>query len=181
MDLTNQLLLPIPNQIAGYFSTTLTYICEHNDDGAMGIVINRPSHISLLELFSQLGMSTHRHWVDTAVLDGGPLGQEQGFVIHEKIPEQDESKAITDHLYISNSLQILDQIASENGPDNFLVALGYAGWAPGQLEDEVMNNCWLTTPASHDMLFAHPYESRLNLAAAEVGVDLNLIAAPGRA
>ncbi len=185
MDLKHHFLLPMPTLAGDYFADSLTYICEHNEEGAMGILINRPSDLSLVELFSHLnfksGLTGSSHWVDTPVMEGGPVATSQGFVLHTSDRRYATSMDLGHTLCLSTALEVLESIASGSGPEKFLVALGYAGWGAGQLESELSNNVWLTTDANLSVLFELPYENRLDAAARALGVDLRLISRPGHA
>jgi putative transcriptional regulator len=175
MNLKNQFLLAMPTLTGDYFAGTLTYVCEHSDEGAMGLMINRPLSLSLVELFAQLGLRANRRWVDTTVLEGGPVATERGFVLHSADRTFATSADLGDGLYLSTALEVLDAIADDDGPRDFLVALGYAGWGAGQLEDEIASNIWLTTPADADIIFQTPSDERFDRAGKLLGIDVNLI------
>jgi putative transcriptional regulator len=179
MDLQHNFLLAMPGLAGDYFAHSLTYICEHNADGAMGIIVNRPSDMSLVELFTQIGLTSNHRWLDTMVLDGGPVAIERGLVLHSDDKVFASSAVIGQGLCLSTAMEVLDAIAREQAPDQFLVALGYAGWGPGQLEHEIANNVWLTIPGSKDVLFHPQVEQRLEFAAKSLGIDFRLIS--GRA
>lgn len=176
MDLKNHFLMAMPELSGDYFSNTLTYICEHNDDGAMGIVINRPTDISILELLAKLNMQPERKWVEQLVLDGGPVSQDRGFVLYRAPEELGSSINIAQDIHLSAGMEVLTSIASGDGPENFLIALGYAGWSEGQLENEISRNSWLTVEATPEILFDTPNEAKLNAAAKLLGIDFSLIA-----
>lgn len=171
----------MPSLAGDYFANSLTYICEHTDEGAMGLMVNRPSDVSLLELMAQIGLRTNRRLVETPVLEGGPVATERGFVLHSNDKSYESSATLGNTLLLSTAMEVLDAIAQDTGPQHYLVALGYAGWSAGQLETEIKNNVWLTTEANADVLFDSPFESRLDRAAAAMGIDLGLIARPGNA
>ena len=181
MNLKHHFLLPIPSVHGNYFADSLTYICEHNDDGAMGIMVNRPSSVSLLELLAQVGLATNRALIDTPVLEGGPVATERGFVLHTDDAQFDSSAELGHDLFLTTALEALDAIATQRAPSHYIVALGYAGWDPGQLEAEILNNVWLTTPADAQVMFETPYDQRLDQAARNMGFDVRLIAKPGNA
>lgn len=147
----------------------------------MGLMVNRPSDVSLLELMAQIGLKTNRRLIETPVLEGGPVSTERGFVLHSDDKTYESSANLGNTLSLSTALEVLDAIARDAGPQRYLVTLGYAGWAAGQLEAEIKNNVWLTTEADPDVLFNAPYENRLNAVAAAMGIDLSLIARPGNA
>ncbi len=174
--------MAMPGLTGDYFADSLIYICDHTDDGAMGIMVNRTSDMSLVELFSQLGLPNNRRWLDTPVLEGGPVSMERGLVLHSDEKQFESSAPLGFGLCLSTALDVLQAIASDNAPQQFLVALGYAGWGAGQLEDEVANNVWLTAPAETKILFHQNNEKKLTLAAQTLGIDIRLIAArPGHA
>ena len=171
----------MPNLGDPNFYHTVTYICEHNEDGAMGIVINRPAALTLNELLPQMGMSPAPRYMDSVVLEGGPVEPEHGFLIHTPRGEWQSSMAITDEITLTTSRDILESLTtadtdSNSGstcPDKFIVALGYAGWGAGQLEQEILENSWLTVPATKEILFNLPYDERWQAAATIIGVDIN--------
>lgn len=174
--LRDRFLIAMPDLADENFFHTVTYICEHNRDGAMGIVINRQAEVSLGELFSQLGIhpsdTTH---LNHMVYHGGPVQTEQGFILHQPLGDWEATMAITDTVGLTASKDILEAIAHGEGPKQFLVALGYAGWGAGQLEHEMLENAWLSAPASSTVLFETPVEQRWTEAAALLGVDLALL------
>ena len=176
MNLTNHFLLALPTLQQDYFAATLTYICEHNDDGAMGIVVNRPSDISVLELLNQLNLNPQRHWVDHPVVAGGPVSTDRGFMLFAGEENYESSLKITEEVHLTSAFESLRAVANDEGPERFMIALGYAGWGGGQLEDEITRNIWLTVEADTDVLFNQPFEQRLDAAAALLGIDLSLVA-----
>ena len=118
MNLKHQFLLAMPGLTGDYFASSLTYVCEHNDDGAMGIMINRPSSISLVELFAQVGLKANKRWVETPVLEGGPVSTERGFVLHSADRAFETSADLGNDLYLSTALEVLDAIAKDDGPQD---------------------------------------------------------------
>lgn len=176
--LRNHFLLAMPSLRESIFSQSITYICEHGEQGAMGIVINQPLELSLLEIFEHLqieiqGPAPHAH-----VMSGGPVQIDHGFVLHrESDREWEASLSITPEITLTTSRDILQAIAHNEGPADYLVALGYAGWSAGQLEEELAANSWLTLPADSSVIFSTPYHLRHRAAAASLGVDMNLISA----
>ncbi|NKC00386.1 MAG: YqgE/AlgH family protein [Pseudomonadales bacterium] len=172
----------MPGLVGDYFATSLTYVCEHTEDGALGVIVNRPTDLSLLELLSQLALPTDPRQVDVTVYEGGPVSRERGFVLHSADATFESTTHISEDVFMSTALDVLEAIASNKGPDQYLVALGYAGWGAGQLESEIADNVWLTAPAEASILFELSHEQRLNAAAKTLGIDFNLIAArPGHA
>ena len=174
--LANHFLIAMPQLADPNFFHSVTYICEHNEDGALGLVINRPLDLQLHEVFEQMGISadncTH---LDEPVYIGGPVQQERGFILHTPVGQWESSAPITDTLSITTSRDILEAIARDQGPDQTLIALGYAGWGAGQLEQELADNAWLSGPAEPGIIFSTPVEERWKAAAGLLGVDLDLL------
>ncbi len=175
VSLKNQFLLAMPGLAGSYFGDTVTYICEHNADGAMGLVINRPGELTVVELLAQLGLDAGRVSPDVPVLVGGPVATERGFILHTGDEHFDASLDLGDGLMLTAAREILEAIAAGRGPQHYLVALGYAGWGEGQLEEEIKENAWLTCPVSKAVLFEVPFEDRVYKAAAALGIDFRLI------
>lgn len=172
--LNNQLLIAMPGMADPNFSSTVTLICEHNADGALGIVINRPTNLSLGGLFEQLEVRpTDEAAGRNPVLDGGPVARERGFVLHQPGGHYESSVAVSSDVQLTLSRDILDAIATGAGPSKSLVALGYAGWEPGQLEAEMLANTWLSVPASPEIIFDVPFSQRWLSAAEVLGIDIN--------
>ena len=174
--LRNHFLLAMPSLAEGIFSHSITYICEHGESGAMGIVINQPLELTVAEIFDHLQIKALKDFDEVPVLAGGPVQIDHGFVLHRAMnTEWEASIKVTDEITLTTSRDVLRAIANGSGPEEHLIALGYAGWSPGQLEQELAQNSWLTLPADSDILFATPCEQRLGAAAAQLGVDMNLI------
>jgi len=174
--LTNQLLIAMPGMPDPNFSTTVTLICEHNDEGALGIVINRPLDFKLGGLFEQLDVEdADPTAAERPVLMGGPVGPERGFVLHNPAGQFENSLAVSSDIHLTLSRDIIDAMAKGSGPGKTLVALGYAGWEPGQLEYEMLANSWLNVPASPDIVFDTPFSERWMSAAKTIGIDINQI------
>lgn len=174
--LTNQFLIAMPGLADPNFFHTVTYVCEHNAAGALGIVVNRPLTLTLGELLEHLQTPLDRAALAAIpVYSGGPVQQEQGFVIHTPVGQWESTLAITDNIGITTSRDILQALTEGQGPEQLLIALGYAGWGPGQLEREMAENAWLSGPADPAILFQTPHEERWSAAAALLGVDLSLL------
>ncbi len=174
--LTNQLLIAMPGMADPNFSSTVTLICEHNDQGALGIVINRPLTLQLGGLFEQLDVTDADPDVSLdPVLLGGPVSVERGFVLHNSESHFESSITVSDDIQLTLSRDIIDALASGSGPKKSLVALGYAGWEAGQLEDEMLANSWINVPASPDIVFETPFEQRWTSAARKLGIDISQI------
>jgi len=174
--LTNQFLIAMPTMGDPNFDHTVTFICEHNDDGALGLVINRPSGMRLGDIFEQMSLDPWEPRLgESPVLHGGPVQPERGFVIHDREGEWGSTLPVSDTIQVTTSRDVLESMAAGKGPDNALVALGYAGWGSGQLEGEMSANAWLTVPADRDIIFTIPFEERWRAAAALIGIDIDQI------
>ncbi len=171
----NQFLLAMPGLAGSYFGDTLSFVCEHNDEGAMGIIVNRPSQVSLIELLTQLGIDKGAAPADVLVMEGGPVGAERGFILHSDEVRFEASLELGHRLMLSSAREVLEAIAEDRGPADYLVALGYAGWDAGQLEEEVRENAWLTCPANPEIIFHTPFDQRVRAAAEVLGIDFSLI------
>jgi putative transcriptional regulator len=163
----------MPGMLDPNFSTTVTLVCEHNDDGALGIVINRPTTLKLGGLFEQLELSGADSGVaEQPVMSGGPVGIERGFVLHGSSHSYESTLEVSPDLRLTLSRDIIDAMALGNGPADTLVALGYAGWESGQLEDEMLANSWLNVPATPEIVFDTPFDKRWDSAARTLGIDI---------
>jgi putative transcriptional regulator len=170
----NQLLIAMPGMADPNFAATVTLVCEHNAEGALGIIINRPLNLDLGGLFEQLDLSNADSAILTRpVVDGGPVSQERGFVLHGSGTTFESTVQVSPDLQLTLSRDILDSMAAGDGPERALVALGYAGWEAGQLETEMLENTWLSVPASSDIIFDVPFEKRWSSAADALGIDLS--------
>jgi putative transcriptional regulator len=177
--LRHQLLIAMPQLGDPNFAQTVTWLFEHNAEGAMGVVINRPIDMDVDELLEQLDLGplrgdTSRHHV----LAGGPVQANRGFVLHrsnDALPRWNHGVVFGNGITLATSRDVLEAIAAGNGPSESLIALGYAGWGAGQLEREIAENAWLAAPCNPDLLFDVPFEDRWATAARSIGVDLALI------
>lgn len=172
--LTNQFLIAMPSLADPNFSQTVTFICEHNEQGALGLVINRPMKMRMAEVFEQLELSVQDQMLrELPILQGGPVQPDRGFVIHRAGQNWDSTLVVSDTLHVTTSRDVLTALASGTGPSPACMALGYAGWEAGQLEIEVSQNAWLTVPCDERILFSTPYEQRWLAAAQLLGVNLH--------
>jgi putative transcriptional regulator len=172
--LSNQLLIAMPGMADPNFSTTVTLICEHNTDGALGIIINRPMLMKLGGLFDQLDLTdTDDSRAGQPVFIGGPVACERGFVLHNPGPGYESTVAVSPDIQLTLSRDIIDAMATGSGPEKSLVALGYAGWDAGQLEEEMLSNTWLTVPTSPEVVFDVPIADRWRFAAKSIGIDIH--------
>lgn len=174
--LSGHLLIAMPSLADANFQKTVTYICEHNDKGALGIVINRPLKISLSDVLEQMELEvTDPDIADDQVFLGGPVQEQRGFVLHTPLRAWNSTIAVGEHIGLTTSRDILVDMSQGRGPGQALVALGYAGWGAGQLEHEIMQNSWLHGPADDAILFELPSEQRWQAAADKLGIDMNLL------
>lgn len=176
--LRGHFLLAMPHMQDPFFAQSLTYICEHDDEGAMGVIINQPLDFDLPALFQHLDIDASQP-AQGPVYGGGPVARERGFILHRHREEEHWAATVSigPGIDLTSSMDILDAMANGEGPAHVVVALGYAGWGAGQLDAEILRNDWLSCPADLDILFATPAEHRLKAAAASLGVDLSLLTA----
>jgi len=172
--LGNQLLIAMPGMADPNFHESVTLICEHNAEGALGIIINRPLDLKLSELLEQLSLEARdRDTAESPVLSGGPVAPDRGFVLHEPGARYESSVAVSDEIHLTLSRDILDAMAAGRGPGRAVVALGYAGWDAGQLEDEIRANSWLNVTATPEIVFDVPFGDRWLHATRALGIDVN--------
>lgn len=172
LNLSHHFLIAMPAMADSIFAKSLTYICEHNDQGALGIIVNRPISLTLGELFAQIEAPLNNpDLTRVPVHFGGPVQTDRGFVLHEPMGEWQSTLAINENVGLTTSKDILQAVGLGNGPNNILVTLGYSGWTQGQLEQELAQNAWLSVPASAHILFDLPPEERLPAAMAVLGID----------
>jgi len=163
----------MPTLMDPNFFHTVTYICEHNDQGAMGIVINQPVELTLAEVIDHLGFPTAQAaHLQQSVYRGGPVETERGFVLHRPVGQWESTLSVTETIGLSTSNDIVEALAQGRGPEQCLVALGYAGWGAGQLEQELAENSWLSAPADENVLFDTDVDKRWEAAAALMGIDI---------
>jgi putative transcriptional regulator len=176
--LHNFMLISMPQMEDENFVRSLVYICEHNEKGAMGLVINRQNNISFGDILPQLNISDRNATnVDQIIFAGGPVQPEHGFVLHTPLDNKQWSSSIrvSEDLCLTTSSDVIDDIAHSSGPEHSLIALGYAGWGPGQLEKELAQNSWICCPFDADIVFNMPPEVRFQAATDSLGIDINLI------
>jgi len=174
--LEDQLLIAMPQLADPYFANTVTYLCRHTREGALGIVVNKPLSISVADIFEDLDIVCSvddNPFKNKLVLAGGPVERDKGFVIHDAENNGRSFIRIGDRLKLSTSKELLTDIASGNGPDRYLIALGCAGWDAGQLEKEISENAWLTAPASAELIFSENFEHKAVQAVAQLGVEFS--------
>jgi putative transcriptional regulator len=174
--LTNQFLIAMPGLEDPNFARTVTYICEHNAQGAMGIIVNRPINLCLGDMLDQLEIAVIRAEArDIPIYLGGPVQTDRGFVLHSGDQTWDSTLQIAPEINVTTSKDILEAIAQGKGPAYVLVALGYAGWIGGQIEQEMGTNNWLSGPATSKILFSTPTEQRWRAAAQVLGINMDFL------
>ncbi|HEX6734110.1 MAG TPA: YqgE/AlgH family protein [Azonexus sp.] len=172
VNLTDHFLIAMPALEDPYFSNALVYICEHNENGALGIIVNRPIDLNLAGLFEKIDIKLEMD--DLAKLPvyfGGPVQLDRGFVLHRPLGAWQSTLSINDQVGLTSSRDVLAAVASTGQPAEILVSLGYAGWDAGQLEEELAQNSWLTVPAKAAILFDLPPEERLPAAMQNLGIS----------
>jgi len=172
MNLTDHFLIAMPNMVDPHFSRTLTYVCEHNDQGALGLVVNRPIDMTLSALLAQVNIPHSAPALQKMPIHfGGPVQLDRGFVLHQPVGAWQSTLGVNGHTGLTTSKDILIAVGNGEGPVKLLVTLGYAGWAPGQLENELAQNAWLSVEARPDVIFDLPCEERLPAAMQLLGID----------
>lgn len=173
VNLTHHFLVAMPDLDDPRFHRAVIYVFRHTPEGAAGLVINQPSDLRFDALLSDMRLPPLKPLLrpEQQVLHGGPVHPELGFVLHQGHGPWTSTLPVSDHIAVTHSRDILDAISQGHGPSDYLVSLGYAGWAPGQLEAELADNAWLTVPASDDVLFHLPYEARWEASLKQLGLD----------
>lgn len=176
VDLTHHFLIAMPNMADPHFARSLTYVCEHTDQGALGIVVNKPIDMTLSKLFEQINIPLdHADLREAAVHYGGPVQIDRGFVLHRPIGSWHSTLAINEELGLTTSKDVLEAVGRGDGPERVLVTLGYAGWTAGQLEQELGQNAWLTVKAEPGVIFDLPAADRLPAAMRLLGIDFSML------
>jgi len=170
--LAGQLLIAMPNMPDPRFARTVIYMCAHSEDGALGLVVNRLlEELSFEELLEQVGIEPVDCKRQLPVHSGGPVESARGFVLHSTEFNQEGTMVVDERVALTASIEILREIADGQGPKNCLLALGYSGWGPGQLETEIHDNGWLNVPADEALIFDLDLDSKWKRAIAKIGVD----------
>ena len=181
INLTGHFLIAMPALTDPYFSKSVTFICTHSQDGAMGVVINRPTDLTYNALFEKINLELHdTELAHKPVLYGGPVQPERGFVLHEPDGVWDSSITIAENTALTTSKDILEAVAQGNGPEKMLLTLGYAGWTPGQLEQEIAQNAWLSVQPKdvtslHQILYDMQHEQKLDATMALLGINFGML------
>ena len=173
---SNHFLIAMPGMADPFFAKTVTYLCQHNRDGALGIIVNRPSELTLGDIMQQMNIEIRVEEVSgMPIYFGGPVQPERGFVLHEPCGHWDSTLQVAPTISLTTSRDILEAISVGKGPRKSLVALGYAGWGQGQLEHEMVENAWLSAPGDQSILFDVASASRWKAAAELMGIDISLL------
>jgi putative transcriptional regulator len=173
--LRNHFLIAMPGLNDPLFANSITYICDHSPEGAMGLVVNRALDLHLSDVFEQMSIRYDEAQGRTPILAGGPVNTQRGFVLHPTGSIWQSTIQITPEIALTASRDIITAIANGEGPAHALFVLGYSGWGAGQLEREIKENSWLTVPADVEILFHTPIEQRWHTAAMRLGIDMNLM------
>jgi len=175
-NLTGHFLIAMPSLNDGFFNHAVTYICEHDETGSFGIIINQETGITIKQIAKEMKIKTDDNYnKDQSVFIGGPVDQGRGFILHRPTGHWQSSLKVKNNVALTTSKDILQAIVNNKGPDDCIVALGYAGWAAGQLDSEMAANTWLSCPADEQIIFNTPTEERWKAAANLIGVDLSLL------
>lgn len=177
LNLTGQILIAMPAMEDPYFSKSVILVCNHDHDGAMGMILNHPLQLNVGDLFEQLEMECHvLQQQERQVHFGGPVQVERGFVLHTPATEFNTTLDLSEGLAMTSSKDILEAAARDEAPQDMFIALGYTGWSAGQLEEEIQANAWLTLPLAdtaqlHKLIFKLPNDDKLSWAMQQLGVD----------
>ncbi|MEW7848336.1 YqgE/AlgH family protein [Massilia aurea] len=180
LNLANHFLIAMPSIQDPVFGGTVVYVCEHNDKGVLGVVINKPTDMTMETLFDRVDLKLAEGLratvVDEPIMFGGPVQDDRGFVLHSPGGRYSSSLTVTDDVSFTTSIDVLEAVANGGGPARMLVSIGYAGWSPGQLEEEISRNGWLTVGADARVLFDLPIEERYHAAIKLLGIDPFMLA-----
>ncbi|MCP4392954.1 MAG: YqgE/AlgH family protein [Alphaproteobacteria bacterium] len=175
--LTGKCLVAMPGLAEAEFERSVVYVCSHTDQGAMGVVVNRHvDGVMFSELLDQLEISSFYH-DESKITYGGPVDPHRGFVLHSLDYLHDSSIVVNDNLALTGSVDVLRQIAIDEGPRKNIVLLGYAGWDAGQLEEELKENSWLVVDPSDDLIFCGDYDHKWEMAIETLGIDAHMLSA----
>ncbi|MBF9001404.1 MULTISPECIES: YqgE/AlgH family protein [Vibrio] len=176
MNLTNHFLVAMPSMKDPYFKNSVVYICEHNEEGAMGLIINAPIDVTVGGMLQQVEVESaypqsHTESLNKPILNGGPVSEDRGFILHRPHDHYESSVNMTDDIAVTTSKDILTVLGTDAEPTGYIVALGYSGWDAGQLETELAENSWLTIEADAELIFNTPVSEKWNKAIARLGIS----------
>lgn len=182
MNLTNHFLVAMPSMQDPYFKHSVIYICEHNEEGAMGLMINAPIDVTVGGMLKQVEVEaaypqSHTDSLKRPVFNGGPISEDRGFILHRPKDHYESSIRMTDDITVTTSKDILTVLGTDAEPSGYIVALGYAGWSPGQLEDELAENSWLTIEADPELIFNTPVNEKWDKAIQKLGFNPHQLSA----
>ena len=171
--LANQFLIAMPSLDESYFGRTIIYICEHDDEGAMGLVINKPTELSISKVLAELNLIDEEtdRLEHQQVMSGGPVQTDRGFILHNDTHQWSSSLKLDDQITVTTSKEILAKLNTEEGPEKFIMTLGYAGWFAGQFEEELLNDGWLVAPGSSKLIFECKAEKKWSEAMKSIGIN----------
>ena len=180
INLTHHFLIAMPGLEDASFARSVVYLCEHSERGALGLIINKPTDMTMEVLFDRIDLKlaagSDTPIINEPIMFGGPVQDDRGFVLHTPGAHYSSSLTVTDEIAFTTSIDVLEAVAKGDGPERMLVSIGYSGWSPGQLEDEIGRNGWLTVGASADILFDFPIEQRYVAAIKLLGIDPLMLA-----
>jgi len=177
MNLSNHFLIAMPSMLDPIFGKSVVYLCEHNEQGALGMVINKPTDLTMDTLLARLDLKPEIEAIGARpVMFGGPVQEDRGFVLHSPTGQFTSMLQVTDEIAFTTSRDVLEAVAAGNGPERLLVSIGYSGWSAGQLEDEIGGNGWLTVAADPKVIFDLPIEERYSAALSLLGIDPAMLA-----
>ncbi len=178
LNLSNHFLIAMPSMLDPTFGGTVVYLCEHNEYGALGMVINKPTDITISDLFSRLDLKPEiAPFIEKPVMFGGPVQDDRGFVLHSPLGTFSSMLKVTDEIAFTTSRDVLEAVASGKGPQRLLISIGYSGWGAGQLEHEISRNGWLTVAADPVVIFDLPINERYIAAIKLLGIDPSMLSA----
>lgn len=178
-NLANHFLIAMPSMLDPVFGGAVVYLCEHNAQGALGVIVNKVTDMNMDTLFERIDLEIDivpQAGGDRPVMFGGPVQVERGFVLHSPLGAYSSTMQVSDEIALTTSKDILEAAAAGKGPERILVSLGCAGWSAGQLEDEIVRNGWLTVPARPEIVFDMPVEQRFAAAMKLLGIDPAMLA-----
>ena len=178
MNLQHHFLIAMPSLQDPVFKRSVIYVCEHNDEGAMGLIVNKPmENLTIEGVLNKLDITPQQndagHSLENPVYNGGPVAEDRGFILHSPENRFTSSITISEHTVLTTSKDVLESLGSDQQPENIIVALGYCSWEKSQLENEILENAWLTIPASEKILFHTPAGERWRNAAKHIGIDIS--------
>jgi len=182
MNLTNHFLIAMPGINDTYFKNSVIYVCEHNEEGAMGLMINAPLNITVGDMLNKVDLEPQslqqkEFSLSNPVYNGGPISEDRGFILHRPLEHFESSLTMSNELTVTTSKDILAVLGTSVEPDDYIVALGYSGWSTGQLEEELAKNSWLTVEADTKIIFDTPIQEKWSCSIKKLGIDPSQLSA----